>query len=329
MCIGGFAGRWGGSCTRLDPPKVELSHICDFWVVVTRDGSANARGVDVGDPLHVPLENGVEDCGAKERAVTFPGPELQPNCIENLERVAVTADRLVGHAAVVDMLDLVCELRDDLHIDHGNGDRLLAHIVFVLISPLDRVLDDDLPHGAFIPIQEVMLSKSQFENMPPAVFLRLEYKGKVQNETNSLIVRPGIVRLLARQSIGLREIRPRWRTILGPRLFFRVYRATFPLPGWDDGIEDIAHLMSVDLPFCPGKILVNQLANWPFDQPGVGFVVGVGVGVRVGCVGLAAFVFTVFQFSVRCSSHGQDGTWMESWEGGKGKRRGEVNGEER
>ena len=77
------------------------------------------------------------------------------------------------------VLDLPCKLRNDLHIDHGNSDPLLMYVVLVLILPLDKVSDDDLPRGAFFPLQEVILGKSQFESMPRAIFIRLEYKGRV------------------------------------------------------------------------------------------------------------------------------------------------------
>ena len=132
----------------------------------------------------------------------------------------------------------------------------------------------------------------------------------MKTKTNSLIL-PGKVRLLGPLSfIGLREVGPRRGAVIGPRVLFCVYGTTFPLPGRDDAVEDVAHLVGVHLPLDPGKVLVNQAVNRTVDQPRVGFLVRAGFGVGFGAAGPVVFVVVVvvvLLFSDRRSSHGQGG----------------------
>ena len=134
----------------------------------------------------------------------------------------------------------------------------------------------------------------------------------MKTKTNSLVP-PRKVRLLGPLSfIGLREVRPRRGAVIGPWVLFCVYGTAFPLPGRDDAVEDVAHLVGVHLPLDPGKVFVNQAVNGTVDQPRVGFLVragfGVGFGVRFRAAGPVVFVVVVvvvLSFSDRRSSHGQ------------------------
>ena len=120
-----------------------------------------------------------------------------------------------------------------------------------------------------------------------------------------------IIHLLPRISFGLREVVPRRRTILHPWFFFCVKGVALPLHGRDHEVEDVAHLMFiVELPLNLAERLVHHVEDWLDDLLGIGLVVrlragnrvGTGVYVRSWVVGFVAVVVNLVSGG-GCSSH--------------------------
>lgn len=65
--------------------------------------------------------------------------------------------------------------------------------------------------------------------------------------------------------IGVREVFPGLRAVVGEFLVIVEWHTPLELPGWGDSVEDIAHLVAcVDLPRRT-QVLMDLLLDWPVN----------------------------------------------------------------